>query len=349
MLHDLTNSVTTIQLCSAKDKDVQFLAQSIELAFENDAQSTAPEWVQVFPAGSDLIANDGRAFRLSDVYGLASRLNERKRPLLIDFDHRSHFQPFMGGDHLAAGWMDHFKVRNDALWAHVNWTKNAAAKIAALEYRYFSPEFTVNEETNEVVDLVAGGLVNRPAFEMTALAAQQQSKQQTEDQSMLKNIAKMLGLSEDASEADIMAAIQKKDDDHKTQLAAAATPPVDKFMPRADYDAMKERAETAESKLGEAEIAAFQAKVDEAIEQAVKDQKIAPGSKTHYASLCKDEDSLNSVLEAIDASPKVVTGSGLDGKTPPDASTELTAEEKKVAAQMGVSEEDFLKTKQADA
>ena len=168
---------------------------------------------------------------------------------------------------------------------------------------------------------------------------------------MLQIIAKALGLAEDATQEQVLAAIQKKDDDHKTELATATakakTPSTDDFMPRADYDAVLTRAEKAETELSTAKQAGFKEEVEAVLAQAVKDGKITPGSKDHYTALCTDSDQLKKVVEAIGATPQVVSGSGITGKPEADK-THLTDAEKSIAASLGIGDEDFAKQRKIE-
>lgn len=316
----------------------------VELAFQNSGAG-APSWIQVFPKGPELKTSDGRKFRLSDPDGFAKKLNASQKPIVIDYDHLSHFEPDGGGSQKAAGWMTRFEARDGSLWALAEWTPSASQKIIDREYRYFSPEFFPDPRTGEIVDLIAAGLVNRPAFDLVALAAaKKNTPEKTKEVNMYNAIAKELGLSDDADEAAILAAMRKSKNDHAAELASAkaqaSAPSVEKFMPRADYDAVLARAETAEKKVKEAETAAFAEKVDVALTQAIKEKKITPGSKGHYASLCTTQDALDGVMKAIGAAPEVIEGSEIKGK-PDEGKISLTSEEQSVATSLGISEEDF--------
>jgi phage major head subunit gpT-like protein len=141
----------------------------VEIAREN--QRGAPNTIQLFPAGPDISTNDGRSFRLSDPAGFVSRFNATNRLVLVDYDHLSHFSPDNGGNSRAAGWISKLTEISGQIWAFVEWTEDAAASIEAREYRFISPEFTVDNTTGEVADLIAASLLNRPAFQMAALTA----------------------------------------------------------------------------------------------------------------------------------------------------------------------------------
>jgi phage I-like protein len=290
-----------------------FLTEPVELARSEGGQ--VPSLIQLFPKGPELATMDGRKFKLSDPDAFVAAFNASGRPVMVDYDHRSHFTVDDGGSDRAAGWIERLAVKDGAVWGEVEWTEAAKAAIAAKEYRFISPEFPTEPKTDEVTALLAAALVNRPAFDMAALT---RTQSQTGDTAMLTAIAKALGLAEDADEAAILAAIAKKDADHTAELATAKSkagrPSTDDFMPRADYDAVLARAETAEKKLGDAEAAAFEEKVTSAIDEAVEAGKITPGTKDHYVALCTDDKALEKVLAAIGAAPKVTDKTGITGK-----------------------------------
>ncbi len=109
--------------------------QAAVLAFEmprEDSASTvtAPEWVQVFPLGPEIHANDGRFFRLSDPAALVARIEVtlKSGPILVDYEHRSYY----GVDSQAAGWCSAVEARADGIWARIDWTEAARQKIEAL-------------------------------------------------------------------------------------------------------------------------------------------------------------------------------------------------------------------------
>ena len=333
---------------------VQCAAMSIQPSFLNEThlatvsvkEGGAPDWIQVFPKGPNLKTNDGRSFKMSDTEALASALNAHNQPVLIDYDHKSHYSADDGGSTEAAGWLTKFEARDGALWGLAEWTEKAAAAITAKLYRYISPEFLTNKKTGEVASIKAAALLNRPAFEMIALASELKHK----EPKMLEAIAKALGLDKDADEKTILAAIEKNNADHKTELASvqakAKTPSVDDFMPRADYDTVLARATTAEEKLAESEKATFGKKVETMIAAAIKGGKITPASKDHYVALCTNDGTFETTRKALEVSPEVIGNTEISGK--PEEGSHLTGEQKTMAAQLGVSEEDYAKTLASD-
>jgi len=307
------------------------LAHPAELA--RAADGGAPAMIQIFPAGPDIEAKDGRTFKLSDPQGFVDRFNAAAQPVLVDYDHLSAFMPDDGGNTKAAGWIQRLEIRDGQVWAVVEWTVTAAAAIAAREYRYISPEFTVDKKSGEVADLLAAALVNRPAFQMAALA-----RRKTGEELMLKAIAKALGLADDATEAQILAAISRREGEHISELASARNPKPDAFMPRADYDAVLARAETAEKKLKDTAGEARAKEVETVLNSAIKAGKIAPASRDHYLALCATQDGFDQVKKLVETLPAVIENPVLPE---PTADGALTADQKALCRQMGLTEDAF--------
>lgn len=317
--------------------------QASVLAFEMPQQDrakaeVAPEWVQVFPLGPEIVANDGRFFRISDAAALVSRIQAGSFPILVDYEHRSYY----GVDSLAAGWCHGVELRGDGIWARIEWTEAARQKIESREYRFISPEFMTHERTQEVMSLDVISLVNRPAFTMAAIAAAQAAGAKPAGDDM-KAIAAALGLPEDATEEAILAEIGK----NTTELASAKRPPSPAdYMPRADYDTALARARTAEGKLAEQEKASRNAEIETVIASAISDGKIAPASKEHYVRLAQASvDGFEQVKALCASLPKVIT----DPKLPEGASEagDLTEYERHVAASMGLTPDEYKKARGA--
>lgn len=322
-----------------------FLKQSL-LASAVTNDGVAPDWVQIFPAGPDIETSDGRSFKISNPKNLVQQLNTAAQSVLVDYDHRSHYKVDEGGSSEAAGWLHRFETRDGGIWGQVAWAANAAAAISSKLYRFISPEFTASIYTGEVTGLAAVGLVNRPAFDMVALASKQK-----EDPPMLTEIAKALGLEKNADLKTVLAAIEKNTADHKTELAAAtaqaSTPSTDTFMPRADYDTVLARATVAEEKVAAAHKETFGKKVETMIASAVTAGKITPASKSHYIALCASEETYETTRHALAVSPEVIGKSEIKGQ--PDAGSHLTSEQKSMAATLGIAEDAYAKTLAADA
>ena len=345
-------SLYVSHLATSGEGETHFLERA--LAFEmvaEDDKDAAPAWIQIFPAGPELATVDGRAFKMTDPQAFvdAQRASNAK-PILVDYDHLSSFMPEENGDQTAAGWIEELEVRDGEIWARVAWTIRAAEQIAGREWRFVSPEFRVNKKSGEIAMLDAVALVNRPAFQMKALARKAKelaSATKTGDTPMLKAIAKALGLSDDATEEQILTAISAKDTELETAKASKTTPSTTEFMPRADYDQVLARAETAEGKLTEAQDAARKDEVEAMIASVVSAGKIAPASKDHYVALAMaSDDGFEEVKKLTDTLPKITDPSNLDDKS--TTASGLSDEDREMCATLGVSEEDYAKQLAAD-
>lgn len=155
----------------------------------------------------------------------------------------------------------------------------------------------------------------------------------------LKDMAKLLGLPEDASSDAVLAATQKA-------VNAANTPSLDKFVPRTDYAGMEQRALNAEQKLNQHLQAQTEAMITTAVDDAIVAGKIAPASKDYHLAACRSEGGLERFTAFIASAP-VLTQTAINSQVPPAQGNQstLTPEEKAICSQMGLSEDAFLKAK----
>ncbi len=140
--------------------------------------------------------------------------------LAVDYFHKS--------DEEAAGWFEELYLSDDEqeLWAKVDWTDTAQAKLAERKVRYFSPDFAFQWQDPESGKtfknvLFGGGLTNRPFVkDMAAIVAAEGDYEMDEKLKALE--AKILKLSEgnDAMVAE-HAAMKKK----LAEYADAVPPP----------------------------------------------------------------------------------------------------------------------------
>ncbi len=111
--------------------------------------------------------------RANDLTNMVNNF-KNKRPkapteMVVDYEHMSAAEnPPQPAP--AAGWVKVLEQVGDALYALVEWTATAAQHILKKEYRFISPEFTLNyrdKETNTAVGptMLAMALTNRPYVE----------------------------------------------------------------------------------------------------------------------------------------------------------------------------------------
>lgn len=183
-----------------------------------------PAWVKLVPTGSFRLRDGRGPFRAGDTVAELQAVVDQSltyagnTDLMMDYDHQSVFGaiPNVGGTAPASGWMKAIEARADGIWAQVDWTDAAAAKIQAGEYRYISPLFT-HDRSGAIGRIVNAALVNMPAIDQAAIAAALDKLNHSKEVPM-KKIALALGLADTASEDAILAAMNS----NAEQLAVAA-------------------------------------------------------------------------------------------------------------------------------
>lgn len=138
----------------------------------------------------------------------------RKNDMVIDYEH----QTLMGVQAPAAGWIRTKNLVNkgkEGIWAIVEWTERARQYIANKEYRYVSPVFKARISDNKVVRLLNVALTNDPNIDgMVPLinknaAFQFETINSHKEDITMKELLKLLGLAETATEADAITAVNK--------------------------------------------------------------------------------------------------------------------------------------------
>ena len=277
----------------------------------------------------------------------------RNAALPIDWEHASQHRAPNGQDAPAAGWIESLDIRKGALWGTVAWTERGANQVGAREYRYLSPVFDFEPASGRIVRLVSAGLTNLPNLPLQALNSEGDTLM-NRSALLVAALATALSLKPEATDDEIATGLnamkQKLDDETRRALNAesgSATPSLDRYVPRADYDALVTRATNAESALKTRDEAAHKAAVDTVIADALKAGKITPATESYHRASCADSAGLERLRAFIGAAPVIGADSGLDGKKPAGTATALNAEELAVCATTGISPEDFIKAKAA--
>lgn len=313
----------------------------------NSKNGTVPNRIQILPAGKKIIGADGREWTLSDAAALCARMNasDRARNWCIDENHSTDLAAPEGRPSPAVGWFSNLTVETDgSVWADVEWNARGNEVLSNKEYRFISPVF-ISDEKKEITEILRAALTNRPNLANPALNASQ--GEPAEEKSMDKELCEALVLPETATKDEVLAvfaslkkAAMNSEKNGQVDLAA--------YAPRADLNAMQERAEKAEKQVADMNAASLRAKATDAVEQAVKDGKIAPASKDEYLALCATEDGFDKFEKIMAKTPKIVGGEQVPETFAPEAdSAELNAAEKEWASSMGYSLEDWKKIKEA--
>lgn len=170
------------------------------------------QWVQLAPLGQ-FQGRDGRGpFVIADRKAAEAVIHATLRhhgeaDIVIDYDHQSDFAAVqgVGGTAPAAGWITEFQARDDGLWARVEWTEAAAAKLRTREYRYLSPVFTHDKKTGAIAMILRAGLTNKPNLHLKAVASADMSNPNSSHLAQLRSI---LGLTEAAGMDAVVEAVR---------------------------------------------------------------------------------------------------------------------------------------------
>lgn len=333
-----------------------------------------PEWIMLVPKGEKLEGFDGRKFSNAKPQDVVDLFVKNGLELPVDWAHSTQIKAEKGERAPAAGWIDKLEVRNGEIWGHVKWNVKGAEDLEAKAFKYVSPAFYLEKATNVVMELISAGLTNTPNLDMPALANDQRNtseQSRTEDLMDRKLLIAKLGLAETATDEEIFAALDAmKADPAKIEelekgLAAAnakvksteielnnarsATPALNEYVPRADYDKVVSEHNADKAKRAEEDKAAHEVAVNSAIESALKAGKITPATKDFYVATCATKEGLAEFSKFTEAAPKIVDPTDLDNTPPPaKGANKLTAEELVVCERLGQTEEQFLAAKSAD-
>ncbi len=167
--------------------------------------ATPPEWVQLVPAGT-FRGVDGRGpWKLTDpaaVIAASLPPNDPTARLSIDENHAVDKAMVTGQPSPARGWIVELQAREDGIWGRVEWTPTGAQLMSEKAYRGISPVFSYERTTGAVSRIYRAALTNAPNLvELATLNAQQENGMD------LTKLRQVLGLSETADEATIMATV----------------------------------------------------------------------------------------------------------------------------------------------
>ena len=295
----------------------------------------------------------------------ATQARHAPTDMMVDYDHQAVFAAGegKGGTAEASGWIDVSKltIKPDGIWAAVEWTEAAAAKLQARAYRYLSPYFGSDKVSGRITRFFNVGLVNQPAIREIAAAASVDLNSGT-PQSM-KTILTALGLKDDATEADACASIAALTlaASSAEQLAAAATalglkpeatgeevvaaasaaaagkkPDPNRFVP---IEALTEV--TDKLKVINEERAAA------AVDAATASGKLTPALRQWGIDLFNQDEARFAAF--VQGQPALVGSAASKTAAKPDGDKpQLTDEDRQACAALGVSEADFLKTREAE-
>lgn len=313
-------------------------ATSTALCFELSAD--VPEWVEVLPPGPSVVGRDGRTWSYDPAEVMANtQAHSKGADLPFDYLHATELKAPLGDDAPASGWAREYRVNErGALEARVDWTVKARNSISEREYRYLSPVFTY-DDTGRIHRFSSFGLTNKPNLLIKALNAEENPT--TENIPMLAAaIRAALGLPENATEEQAVAAIQALTDAKETALNSEKNPSLQLFVPRGDYNALEQRAQNAEQALAQRDKDQLATAINSEITAALQAGKITPATKAYHVAACQEKGGLERFREFVKAAPSV-TGQVISDELP-KTTTALNSEQKDAARLLGMPEAEYL-------
>lgn len=320
---------------------------------------SAPAEIRLLPAGRFRAADgSGRPAGIADGWmldaaqagKLVAAATSRASDYAIDYEHQTLHTEKNGQPAPAAGWFKSLEWREgDGLYAvDVRWTDRAAAMIAAQEYRYLSPVFSYHAKSGAVTGLGPAALTNNPGLDgLTDLAALSAFFHEEKEQPM-KQLLAALGLAEDATEDQALAALAALNAGHETNIAAlkSAAPDPAKFVPVDTMQALQTEVAALRTLRQAQDDREKEREVDGVVTAALAAGKLLPPQEKWARDLgMKDLAALNQYLET--AQPVAALSAMQNGGKPPagQPADELSDSELAMCRSTGVSPEDFKKTK----
>ena len=213
--------------------------------------------------------------------------------LLFDFDHSS-----LWGETKAAGWSANLEARDDGLYvSYPEWTKSGKEAIENREYRYFSPVFDFMAEDQEGKTIgarfISVALTNTPFFE--GLIDPVGNSSTMESDKMTKKQLEKLGLDENATEAEIDAALDALEAKVPVEDPEGEDPEDGEPTANARMDALENRFDKQNKD-------AADSKAEVLVNSAITEGKILPADKDIYINSAKlDYDATKTKLEGLKA------------------------------------------------
>lgn len=294
------------------------------------------EWVQLLPAGL-VTGRDGREWVNDRPDQILTAFAQGGMDLPVDVEHSTEMLAPEGHPAPAVGWIKALEDRAGEIWGRVHWTAAGEEAVGSGSYRYVSPVITYHKESRRVMAITSVGLTNRPNLYMSALNGREEDGKNMDLQKLLA----LCGLPETATYDDALAHVGKLKGDLATALNA--TPSLDKFVSRADYDQALARAANAEQRLAADARAAREKEIDAAINKALTDGKITPATVEYHRAQCAQDGGLERFAAYCQAAPVIGDASRVDGKRPEDAGKALNAEDRQVCAALGIDESEYRK------
>ncbi|HAS62561.1 MAG TPA: peptidase [Vibrio sp.] len=308
------------------------MSQTLELALCRQLPKTIDGWVLLIPAG-DFTGDDGRTWSNSQPEQVIANSDLNNIPW--DIEHATHLKGAKGEPAPAYGWISKLEIRNGEIWGLPEFNVDGKEIIEKRSYRYYSPGFYF-DITGLVKSIQSVGFTNQPNLKKDQLTAL--NRKENAPMNLSKAIVAALGLTETATEADAVTAIDQLKTDHQLALNRANQPDLENFVPTETYQLALNRAKTAEDKLAEQHEQEITALVD----GAVAEGKVAPANKDMYLATCRAEGGIAQFKSFLESAPTIANSTSKHKKSPEQGDKKLSEEQLAVCRKLGVTEEEFL-------
>lgn len=332
--------------------------------------AAVPEWIHLLPAGE---------LRMNQERGTIKPLAPGALPILCTFDgrdpidrvpvdvnHANAKRGTQGADTPAYGWLVELSARADGLWGRVEWNATGRKAIEERAYRGVSAELMVAAD-GTIIGIRGASLTNHPNIKGLSPVFQSAGEDDDMDK-FLKDLKAKLGLKDDATPEAVLQAVNDLAEGNGVLSAriaeiGKAAGAADGAKPEAVLQSVTTLAAkaaatgTGDDKAIEGLRAELQTvttelntlKTNTAREKATAfvDGAIAEGRvgvkplREHYIE--RHMSAPADVEKEIAAQPKLSGTTILPAAPPADGA--LTEEEKGAARMMGISEDDFKKSK----
>lgn len=321
-----------------------------QVELEADAGGKLPAEFQLFAAGLNRTTQGPFVFDGLSAESVMTHAREWGVDFMIDYGHASlgflALDPAESGK--AAGWFVP-EVRGGALWAtNVRWTEKGGERVRSKEYRYVSPAAHFEELSDggrRITELINCALTNMPATigaaPLVAAARAGDPSPQKESTMIPKFLLALLGLAENAGEADVTAALSRLKELPKTLFALTAKSDLDQALGVvAGWRAAAEQTATLSKELAELRASTEKAERERLIALAVTEGKLTPAQKPWAESL-----SVAQLAAFVETAPKAPEPK----KEPAKPGVVLDAKAREIRRQIGVTDEAVEKTVQKEA
>ncbi len=160
-----------------------------------------------FKDGKGLVAHVTK----ESLENILANFKARENDVVIDYEH----QTLTGKEAPAAGWIKSLIIKDDGLWAQVEWTPRGEEQIKGKEYRYLSPVALAKKKDSHgrliPERLHSAALTNDPAIDgMVPLAAKDHYENLNKESVMdefLELLCKALGIDVKSTKEQVVAAV----------------------------------------------------------------------------------------------------------------------------------------------